>query len=387
MPDSQPQRRRNPLDELTALGQSLWLDFIRRSLIQSGELRRLVAEEQIRGVTSNPSIFEKAIGDGEEYDAQIAEVAPEVGGHPRRIYEALAIADIQAAADVLEPVYRESDGTDGFVSLEVGPDLAHETEATVEEARRLWRTVARPNLMVKVPGTSEGLPAIRRLLAEGINVNITLLFSRHVYAEVAEAYLAALEQRFDAGEPIDRVASVASFFVSRIDTFVDREIDAIVAQASTADEIARLRSLRGKVAIANAKLAYVHFRDLGATARWQRLARAGAHPQRLLWASTSTKDAAYRDTLYVEELIGPETVNTVPPETLEAFRDHGVARPTLAKDVEAADAVLTALAAHVDLDEVTDQVLAEGITKFVTPFEKLLETVASRTREIASREP
>ena len=375
----------NRLQRLHDAGQSVWLDFIERGMLHDGGLERRITDDVLTGMTSNPTIFEKALAEGSVYDAQINGAEGDLSA--RQLFELIATTDVRDACDAFAGIYRDTRGGDGYVSIEVSPSAANDSAATITEARRLWKTVGRPNVMIKVPGTVEGAKAVRQLISEGINVNITLLFSRHVYAEVAEAYLAALEQRFDAGEPIDRVASVASFFVSRIDTFVDREIDAIVAQASTADEIARLRSLRGKVAIANAKLAYVHFRDLGATARWQRLARAGAHPQRLLWASTSTKDAAYRDTLYVEELIGPETVNTVPPETLEAFRDHGVARPTLAKDVEAADAVLTALAAHVDLDEVTDQVLAEGITKFVTPFEKLLETVASRTREIASREP
>ncbi len=269
------------------------------------------------------------------------------------------------------------------MSLEVAPDLAHQTEATVAEARRLWGEVDRPNLMIKVPATPEGIPAIRALLGEGINVNITLLFSRLVYEGVAEAYLQALEARRDRGQPVAGVASVASFFVSRIDTLVDRELE---AGASEAAEPERLLSLRGRVAIANAKLAYRHFQELMASPRWRALAEAGARPQRLLWASTSTKNPAYRDTLYVEELIGPQTVNTMPPETLEAFRDHGVAEPRLTGQMREAEAVLTALAAAgIDLEKATARLLEEGVAKFVEPFEKLLATVEAKSRELVGR--
>lgn len=387
MPQHAPSKpsRPNPLLELSTLGQSVWLDFIRRSLLDSGELARLVAADGIRGVTSNPAIFEKAIGAGEEYTAQILEVAPQVGGDPRRIYEALAVEDVRRAADVLAAVYRESGGGDGFVSLEVAPDLADDAEATVAEARRLWAAVDRPNLMIKVPGTTAGIPAARRLLAEGIHVNVTLLFSRRAYAEVAEAHLEALEERQARGLPVDRVASVASFFVSRIDTLVDRWLEerAAAAEGRTRE---RLLALRGRVAIANAKLAYRHFRELVAGARWRALARHGAWPQRLLWASTSTKNPAYRDTLYAEELIGPETVDTMPPETVAAFRDHGVAKATLAAGVDAAAATLAELEAlGVSLDRATDELLADGIAKFVEPYRKLLAAVDARARELAGR--
>jgi transaldolase/glucose-6-phosphate isomerase len=373
--------RPNPLLELARLGQSVWLDYIRRELLTSGGLERLVREDGLRGVTSNPAIFEKAIA-GEEYSAQIVEVAAGAGGDPRLVYEALAVEDVRRAADVLAGVHRSTGGADGFVSLEVAPDLAHDTEATLAEARRLWRAVDRPNLMIKVPGTAAGVPAIRRLLAEGVPVNVTLLFAREAYGEVAEAHLEALEERLDRGLPVDAPASVASFFVSRIDTLVDRRIEERMRQLAP-ERRAELAGLLGRTAIANAKLAYRDFTRRSASPRWRRLHAAGARPQRLLWASTSTKNPAYPDTLYVEELIGPETVNTMPPETIEAFRDHGVARPTLEAGVEEAERSLAALAAAgISLREATDDLLADGIAKFVQPFERLLAAVATRTREL-----
>jgi len=386
MSDPSVDSTANPLRELAALGQSVWLDFIRRSLISSGELARLVEEDGVRGMTSNPAIFEKAIAAGDEYSDQIAAASAACGGDARRLYEELAISDIRDAADVLAPVYEASGGEDGFVSLEVAPDLADATAATIDEARRLWGRVARPNLMIKVPGTAAGLPAIETLLSEGINVNVTLLFARETYARVAEAYLRALEARVRAGEPVDRIASVASFFVSRIDTLVDHKLDSLSGATGEKPRPDRLVALRGKVAIANAKLAYVHFRELSGSPRWRELADRGARPQRLLWASTSTKDPAYRDTLYVEELIGPQTVNTIPPETLEAFRDHGVAESTLERGVDEAVATLDALAAAgIDLEKVTDQLLTEGVEKFVRPFESLLATIAERSRELSGQ--
>lgn len=378
--------RPNPLHELSRLGQSVWLDFIRRSLLDSGELERLVREDRVAGLTSNPAIFEKAMATGEEYAAPIAELAARFDGDPRRIYEALAVDDIRRAADVLRPVYDETGGGDGFVSLEVAPDLAHDAEASITEAHRLWRAVDRPNLMIKVPGTAAALPAIRRLLADGINVNITLLFARAAYEAVAEAHLEALEERLARGLAVDRVGSVASFFVSRIDTLVDGWLEEKVASAPDAAVRERRRRLFGRVAIANAKLAYRHYRELVASPRWQRLAEAGARPQRLLWASTSTKNKAYRDTLYVEELIGPDTVNTVPPETLEAFREHGVAAETLTQKVDEAERVLAELeAAGISLERATDELLADGVAKFVQPFEKLLVAIARRARELSER--
>jgi transaldolase/glucose-6-phosphate isomerase len=376
----------NPLVELHRLGQSVWLDYIRRSLLASGGLARLVADDGVRGVTSNPAIFEKAIAAGEEYSAQIVEAAARHDGDARRIYEELAIADVRDAADVLAGVHRESGGRDGFVSLEVAPDLAHDTEATIAEARRLFRAVDRPNLMIKVPGTPAGMPAIRQLLEDGIPVNVTLLFARSAYAACAEAFLAAIEARVERELAVDRVASVASFFVSRIDTLVDRHLEARRAATGHPEERERLGALAGRIAIANAKLAYRHYEELVRSPRWQRLAARGAQPQRLLWASTSTKNPAYRDTLYVEELIGPDTVNTMPPETVDAFRDHGVARVTLTADVERAERDLAALAEEgISLDEATDELLADGIAKFVQPFDKLLAAVGERARALAGR--
>lgn len=384
-PGSPSSPRSNPLLELAELGQSVWLDFIRRSLLDSGELARLIADDGIRGVTSNPAIFEKAIGAGDEYSAQILAVAPGVGGDPRRIFEALAVEDVRRAADLLAGVHRASEGADGFVSLEVAPDLADDAEATAAEARRLWAAVDRPNLMIKVPGTAAGVPAVRRLLADGIHVNVTLLFSRRAYADIAEAHLAALEERVARGLAVDRVASVASFFVSRIDTLVDRWLEERAA-AAVGRARERLLALRGRVAIANAKLAYRHYRQLVAGERWRALALRGARPQRLLWASTSTKNPAYRDTLYAEELIGPDTVDTMPPETVVAFRDHGRAHPTLAAGVEEAVATLAELETlGVSLERATDELLADGIAKFVQPYVKLLDAVAARSRELAGR--
>lgn len=378
--------RSNPLLELPALGQSIWLDFIRRRMLNDGELARLVAEDGIRGVTSNPSIFEKAIASGDEYTAQIVEVAPLVDGDPKAIFEALAVEDIRRAADVLAEVHRATDGRDGFVSLEVAPDLAHDAAATIAEARHLWQRVDRPNLMIKVPGTAECLPAIRTLLAEGIHVNITLLFARAAYAAVAEVWLEALEERLERGLPVSGVASVASFFVSRIDTLIDTWLDERMAAAREADVRDLAASLRGRIAIDNARLAYEHFQGLMATPRWRRLEAAGAQPQRLLWASTSSKNPAYRDTLYVEELIGPLTVNTAPPETIAAFRDHGVAAPTLVTGLEAARQRMRDLELlGISLEAATDELLTEGIRKFVEPWQKLLDTVEARARELAEK--
>jgi len=376
------EARANPLLDLAALGQSVWLDFIRRSSIDSGELARLVAEDGVRGVTSNPAIFEKAIASGDEYSGQIVELAESHADDAASIFEALAVEDVRRAADVLRGVYEESGGADGFVSLEVSPELADDTKGTIAEARRLWAAVDRPNLMIKVPGTAAGVPAVRQLLVEGIHVNVTLLFARGAYAAVAEAYLEALEERAAEGLPIDRSASVASFFVSRIDTLIDRRLDERLAEVSPSER-PRLEALRGRIAIANAKLAYRHYQALVESDRWRLLAARGAHPQRLLWASTSTKNPEYRDTVYVEELIGPETVNTIPPETLAAFREHGIADRTLTEEVEAAAGELAELERlGVSLDRATDELLADGIAKFVAPYRKLLDVVAIRSREL-----
>ena len=370
----------NPLKALHAeQGQAVWLDFVARGFIAKGELKRLVEEDGLRGVTSNPAIFEKAIGHSDEYDDALRQAGD------RRVidlYEGLAIADIQAAADVLRPVYDASGGRDGFVSLEVSPYLAMRTDETLAEARRLWTAVARDNLMIKVPATPEGLPAIRALIAEGINVNITLLFSQDVYEEVANAYIAGLEELAGKGGPVGRVASVASFFVSRIDANVDAQLDALIAKAGAGDR-AGLEALKGKVAIANAKLAYQRYKRLFAGSRWEALKARGAQPQRLLWASTGTKNKAYSDVLYVEELIGPDTVNTVPPATMDAFRDHGRVRPSLEEDVGGAERVLSQLArTGIDLDAVARDLVREGVQLFVDAADKLLGAVAGKRAQV-----
>jgi len=368
----------NPLAMLRQYGQSVWLDFLRRNLVESGELGRLIAADGLAGITSNPAIFQKAIEGNADYAAPIALIAKHGSPSPRHVFERLAVDDVRAAADVLAPIYWESRGGDGFVSLEVAPDLARDTQASIEEARRLWNAVDRANLMIKVPATAEGLPAIFTLLGEGINVNITLLFARSVYERVADTYIAALEQRLRSGERIDNVASVASFFVSRIDTAVDerihRKLDELAGSAR-----AELSALAGKVAIANAKLAYQSYLRLFSGPRWEVLRAAGARPQRLLWASTGAKNPSYSDVLYVDELIGPDTVNTMPPETLAAYRDHGRPRPSLESGLDEAEQVLTRLArAGISLDEVTDALVTEGVQKFVEPYERLLTAIARR---------
>jgi transaldolase len=376
----------NPLHALAGLGQSVWLDFIRRSWLEDGTVQRLIDEDDLRGMTSNPAIFEKAIANGREYDPQVAAIVARGVLDPSAIYEEVAVADIRRAADLLSSVYQRTHTQDGYVSLEVSPELAHDAAGTLAEARRLWREVDRPNLMVKVPGTRTCLPVIRTLLAEGINVNITLLFSRQAYSDVAEAYIAALEERRGKGLPVDRVASVASFFISRIDTLVDTQIDRRAESASPAERV-RLQALRGKVAIANAKKAYSLFSGLFSSPRWERLAEAGAFPQRLLWASTSAKNPAYRDVMYVEELIGRDTVNTMPPETIDAFRDHGRTEATLGTGLTEARQQLEELAAlGISLDAATDELLADGVAKFVEPFRKLLAAIAAKAAELRTAE-
>jgi transaldolase/glucose-6-phosphate isomerase len=371
----------NPVAALSAhYGQSVWLDFIRRSLIAHGELKRMVEEDGVGGVTSNPAIFEKAIDGSNDYAAAIEAISHDPSLSPKEVFEILAVEDIQAAADVLRGVYERTAKHDGYVSLEVAPDLANDTEGTLEEARRLWRAVNRPNLMIKVPGTAEGLPAVRRLIAEGINVNVTLLFAVGTYERVAEAYIEGLEERLRARADLSHVASVASFFVSRIDTAVDNLLAAKLEGASGADRAA-LEALAGKVAIANAKLAYQSYKRIFAGARWQALADRGAQVQRVLWASTGTKNPRYSDVLYVDELIGPATVNTVPPETLAAFRDHGRPRASLEGDLDAAYDTLEALErSGISLAQVTDELLQDGLKKFVEPFQKLLAAVDRRCR-------
>ncbi|WFU42976.1 bifunctional transaldolase/phosoglucose isomerase [Bradyrhizobium sp. CB82] len=369
----------NPVKELEKHGQAVWLDFLARGFIAKGDLKRLIETDGVKGVTSNPSIFEKAIGSSDEYDAPIGKALKRGDRPVADLFEQLAVEDIQNAADVLRPVYNRLKGQDGFVSLEVSPYLAMDTKGTVAEARRLWKDVDRKNLMVKVPATPEGLPAIEQLTGEGISINITLLFSRKVYLEVAEAYLAGLEKYVAGGGDPSHVASVASFFVSRIDTLVDKQLDEKIARANDPSEKERLAALKGKVAIANAKLAYQEYRRLFAGPRWDKLAAKGARPQRMLWASTGTKNKDYSDVLYVEELIGPNTINTMPPATLDAFRDHGKLRDSLEDNLEDAARVLEELErSGISLDEITEELVKDGVKLFADAADKLYGAVASK---------
>src|SRR4051794_18610279 len=369
----------NPVKELEKHGQAVWLDFLARGFIAKGDLKRLIDTDGVKGVTSNPSIFEKAIGSSDEYDAPIGKALKRGDRSVADLFEAVAVEDIQNAADVLRPVYDRLKGGDGYVSLEVSPYLALDTAGTVTEARRLWKDVNRKNLMVKVPATPEGLPAIEQLIGEGISINITLLFSKAVYLEVAEAYLAGLEKYVaDGGDP-SHVASVASFFVSRIDSMVDKQLDEKIARANDPSEKERLAALKGKVAIANAKLAYQEFKRLFSGPRWEKLQAKGAKAQRLLWASTGTKNKEYSDVLYVEELIGPDTVNTVPPATLDAFRDHGTPRDSLEENVEDARRVLAELEqSGISLDAITAELVKEGVKLFADAADKLYGAVAQK---------
>lgn len=368
------------ISQLHQLGQSIWLDFIERSMIQSGKLQALV-DDGVSGVTSNPTIFQQAIVKSDAYNDDLRRLAAK-SLTPKAIFEGLAIADIQAAADVMRPVYDANQGHDGFVSLEVAPDLAFDTAATIAEARRLHAAVARPNLMVKVPATLAGVPAIRQLIADGININVTLIFSLERYAAVKEAFIAGLENRLAAGKPIDRIASVASFFVSRVDVNIDSQLDKLAAQQP--DRAAFYKLLQGKAAVANAKLAYAQFQQVFAGARWERLAAAGARVQRPLWASTSTKNPAYPDLIYVEPLIGAHTVNTMPPQTLEALKDHGKVALTVTQDVDAARQALADLAGvGIDMDAVTAELEQDGVKKFADSFVNLLKVIEERSRALA----
>ena len=371
----------NPLASLQTYGQSVWLDFIRASLITGGELQRIVDADGLGGVTSNPAIFAKAIDGSDDYKTSIEEISKDPSIGAKRVYELLAIKDIQGAADIMRPVYDRTKAQDGYVSLEVAPDLANNTQGTLDEARRLWKEVNRPNVMIKVPATPEGVPAIRTLLTEGINVNVTLLFAKEAYEEVARAFVDAIEARVNKGLPVDRVASVASFFVSRIDSAVDALLEEKMKTATGSDK-ARMLRLLGKVAIANAKVAYQSYKKTFSGPRWEPLAKKNAQTQRVLWASTGTKNPSYRDTIYVEELIGPLTVNTVPPDTFNAFRDHGKLRASLEEDVTSAMDVLDDLEkSGISLKKVTDDLLADGLAKFVDPFTKLLKAVERRCRD------
>jgi transaldolase len=373
----------NPLKQLGTLGQSIWLDYIRRDLIASGQLRRLIEDDGLRGMTSNPAIFEKAISDSQDYDADIQALALQ-GKNVVEIYEALSQRDVQSAADEFRPLYNAMDGKDGYVSLEVNPHLAHDTDGTIKEARRLWAALDRPNVFIKVPGTAEGLPAIQQLISEGISVNVTLLFGLPRYRQVAEAYIAGIEARAAQGKPVKNVASVASFFVSRIDALVDPLLQKPSAKGG--QEAYLDGKLHGQVAIASAKMAYQIYKELFGSDRFKKLAAKGARTQRLLWASTSTKNPRYSDVKYVEALIGPDTVDTAPLETLDAYRDHGDPKDRLELDVEGARWVLAELPnADIKIDEVTQKLEDEGVEKFNQPFDKLMETLKQRSSAHAAK--
>jgi transaldolase len=367
----------NPLEQLHAQGQSIWLDYIDRTMLHNGDLSRRLTSDVLTGMTSNPSIFEKALAQGTAYDAQLKDAAGDKTSW--EMFELVETDDVRAACDIFRPIYDSTKGHDGFVSIEVSPGSAHDSEATITEAHRLWKTVARPNVMIKVPGTPEGATAVRRLIADGINVNITLLFAIDAHARVIEAYLSGLEDRVKTGAPIGGVASVASFFVSRVDTEVEKRLDACVK--SGACDANHADMLRGKAAIANAKLAYRLFRERFSGPRWDALAAKGAQLQRPLWASTSTKNPAFRDVLYVEQLIGPDTVNTMPPATIEAYRDHGITAKTVDEDLDSAERVISDLAAAgIPLKSVTDQLLTEGLASFQKSFDTLIAGLEAKAK-------
>jgi transaldolase/glucose-6-phosphate isomerase len=363
----------NPLKALLEFGQSPWMDYIRRDLLTSGGLKKMIQEDGLMGMTSNPTIFEKAITSSKDY-ADILESPEAKKLDAKSVYEKIAIRDVQDASDIFKVVYQQTKRRDGYVSLEVSPFLANDTQGTIDEARRLWKTVGRENVMIKVPGTKEGLPAIRQLLEDGININITLLFAQSVYEQVAELFIAALEARAKKGQDISHIASVASFFVSRIDSMIDAQIDAKLKTETDPNKRSLLTSLQGKVAIANAKLTYRKYQEIYGTPQWKALAAKGAQTQRLLWASTSTKNPKYRDVMYVEELIGSDTVDTIPPATFDAFRDHGRVRPSLTENVEEAAKVMASLEkAGISMKEVTERLVVDGVKLFADAFKQLLE--------------
>jgi transaldolase/glucose-6-phosphate isomerase len=390
-PTAAPQEGKqpeNPLKALIRFGQSVWFDYIRRDLITTGQLAHLIEDDGLRGMTSNPAIFEKAFAGSPDYTKPLAELARRGDLDAKGIYEHLAIRDIQDAADALRGVYDKTKGRDGYVSLEVSPYLAHKTQETIDEARRLWKTVARDNVMIKVPGTPEGIPAIRKLIGDGININVTLLFAEKVYEEVAEAYIAGLEDLAGRGGDLSRIGSVASFFVSRIDALIDGKIADTLKNPPAGTDQSLLRSLQGKVAIANAKLTYQVYKQIFSGPRWQALAGRGAETQRVLWASTGTKNPAYSDVLYVEELIGPDTVNTVPPATFDAFRDHGKPRASLEENIDAAHKTMLDLGrAGISMKAVTDQLTEDGVKLFADAFDKLLAAVEKQAKLATSASP
>jgi transaldolase len=377
---------KNPLQQLHNEGQAVWLDFVDRGFLAEGGLRKLIDQDGLTGVTSNPSIFEKAMGHGDAYDEGFKTWLEKAGAdtNANDTYEAQAILDIQNAADDLRPVYDRLNRKDGYVSLEVSPYMANDTQQTITEARHLWDAVDRPNLMVKVPGTATGVPAVRQLIEDGLNINITLLFSQDAYQAVAEAFLAGLEARLKANKPIDGIASVASFFVSRIDAQIDKAIDQRIKDGDAQSDA--LRALRGKVAIANAKVAYAWYQDMIKSPRWQALAKKGAMPQRLLWASTGTKDPTYSPTLYIDTLIGPDTVNTMPPKTMDAFREHGIVARSLTQDVEGARYVLAeAERLDLNLNAVTAALVDDGVKQFAEAADKLLAAVEQKRAALLGR--
>jgi transaldolase len=375
--------KNNPLQRLGALGQSPWLDYVRRDLLTGGGLRRFIEVDGLRGVTSNPSIFQKAIAESHFYDPDIARLTAE-GRSVEAIYDALSQHDVQSAADLFGPVYDAMEGRDGYVSLEVDPRRARDTQRSLEEARRLWTSLNRPNIMIKVPGTLEGLPAIRQLIEEGINVNVTLLFGLARYRQVAEAYLAGLEARAAQGKPVNHVASVASFFVSRIDSHIDPALAKLSRSGGARAEIAK--RAEGQVAIANAKRAYQVYKEIFGSPRFERLRAEGARPQRLLWASTSTKNPSYDELKYVEALIAPESVDTLPLDTLNAYRERGNPEVRIEQGLDEAERVIAELPQlGIDLDRVTDELEEEGIQKFSQPFDQLLAALAPKTAAVAAR--
>ena len=376
----------NPiLDIENQYGQSIWMDNLSRDLIESGELKQSIADKGIRGITSNPAIFEKAIAGNKIYDKAI-EAGIRDGKSVVDIYEDLIFTDIRNACDIFMPIYEESDGLDGYVSIEVPPDLAKKTDDTVKEARRYYQAIERPNLMIKIPGTPEGLPAVEQAISEGMSVNVTLLFSVQSYIDTAWAYIRGLEKRAEAGEDISKVASVASFFLSRIDVMIDDRIDSKLESAS-GDDKAKLEAIKGKVAIANAKIAYQKYKEIIDSDRWKALAEKGAKVQRLLWASTSTKNPEYSDVMYVDELVGPDTVNTLPPNTIEACVDHCDPASRIERNLDEAHQIIDGLkndAVGIDLDTVMDDLLEEGIDKFIKPFESLMSSLEEKVKQLAA---
>ena len=376
--------KNNPLKQLGTLGQSIWLDYIRRDLIASGGLRRLIEEDGLRGMTSNPSIFEKAIADSHDYNEDIRAMALK-GKGAAAIYETLSQRDVESAADEFRPLYNRTDGQDGYVSLEVNPHLAHDTDGTMAEARRLWAALDRPNVLIKVPATANGLPAIQQLISEGISVNVTLLFGLPRYRQVVEAYIAGLEARVAHGKAVKHIASVASFFVSRIDALVDPLLEKLIAQGGKEADLAK--KVRGQVAIASAKMAYQIYKEIFGSDRFRKLAAQGARVQRLLWASTSTKNPDYSDVKYVEAIIGPDTVNTAPLETLDAYRNHGEPKARLEQDLKEARLVLERLMhLGISIDNVTQQLEDEGVEKFNKPFDKLMDSLAQMSPRHLTKE-